>query len=140
MSADKDRSGRTQLHYAAAEANLALVQQLIAQGRDVNEADNENWTPLHFAAQAYSPEVTAVLIQAGAQVDVVDSHGNTPLSRAVFNSRGKGEVIEILRRAGADPFKKNDYGVSPVELARRIGNYDVARFFADLQIEGEAAV
>jgi hypothetical protein len=41
-------------------------------------------------------------------------------------------VIAILREAGADPSIPNGSGVSPVSLARTIGNYDVAVFFEDL--------
>ena len=51
---------------------------------------------------------------------------------AVFNSRGSGELIELLRRHGADPYRENFHGVSPLGLARDIGNYDVAQFFQDL--------
>lgn len=51
---------------------------------------------------------------------------------AVFNCRGNGEIIELLRSHGADPFAQNAHGVSPVELARKIDNHDVRQFFADL--------
>jgi hypothetical protein len=61
-----------------------------------------------------------------------DSLGNTPLWRATFESRGRGEVIRLLRAAGADPWHANRSGVSPVALARAISNYDVAQFYADL--------
>jgi ankyrin repeat protein len=39
-------------------------------------------------------------------------------------------VIEVLLAYGADPDSKNDSGVSPRELAKRIGNYDVLQFFS----------
>lgn len=45
----------------------------------------------------------------------------------------EGEMIALLRRAGADPLRENHHGVSPLSLARDIGNYDVAQFFSDLQ-------
>jgi len=41
-------------------------------------------------------------------------------------------VIRLLRAAGADPASSNSNGVSRLELARKIANFDVARFFADL--------
>jgi ankyrin repeat protein len=79
-----------------------------------------------------------MLIEAGARVDVRDSYGNTPLWRAVMESRGDGSVIAVLRLAGADPYVENNSGVSPVALARRIGNYDVKQFFSDLPGENDA--
>ena len=41
-------------------------------------------------------------------------------------------MITLLRERGADPRLANKSGQTPVGLARLIGNYDVARFFADL--------
>ena len=43
-----------------------------------------------------------------------------------------GSVIQALRAGGADPNRQNKAGVSPVALARRIGNYNVAQFFSDV--------
>jgi uncharacterized protein len=62
----------------------------------------------------------------------VDRHGNTPLFRAVFESNGRGEIVKMLRAAGANPERENIHGVSPAQLARTIANYDVAQYFCDL--------
>jgi ankyrin repeat protein len=88
--------------------------------------------PLHFAAQEISVRVATLLLDQGADVDSEDSSGNTPLSTAVFNSRGEGDMIQLLRAHGADPLKRNHYGQTPVGLARLITNYSVARWFEDL--------
>jgi len=50
----------------------------------------------------------------------------------VFSSRGEGKLIVALRERGADPWLQNHYGVSPLRLARSVGNFDVAQFFKDL--------
>lgn len=76
--------------------------------------------------------VAELLLQRGAQVDPGNVFGNTPLWIAVFNSRGRGEMITLLRRNGADPLRPNDSGQTPVDLARLIANYDVAKFFDDV--------
>lgn len=123
---------RTPLHEAAIDGDAELVRSLLAQGADPNATDDAGWTPLHFAAQDHAVEVVRLLIQAGAALDPRDSHGNTPLCKAVFNSRGRGEVIALLREHGADPCAENNHGVSPLVLARRIANYDVRQFFGDL--------
>lgn len=60
------------------------------------------------------------------------SSAPTPLSTAVFNSRGNGGLIRLLRRHGADPWHPNNTGHTPVGAARLIANYDVAQFFEDL--------
>jgi hypothetical protein len=135
-----DRLGRSPLHYAAGNGDSAKVTDRLQAGDDVNLADKNGWTPLHFAAQATSAPVIRLLLAANATVDAGDSHGNTPLSNAVFNYRGgDGDAIQVLRQAGADPYRANNHGVSPVSLARQIANYDVARFFADLPDDPKGA-
>ncbi len=127
-----DRYGRTDLHIAARDGDVARLKALLAAGADPRAADNEGWTPLHVAAHSYGPSACEALLAAGAQVDAVDAYGNTPLWRATFESCGRGEIIHILRRSGADPRLRNSRGVSPVALARTIANYDVAQYFNDI--------
>ena len=129
-----DREGRTALHYAANDGDLGTVQELIISGAEVGRTDRHGWTPLHFAAQAQAESVAKALLAAGAGVDAADADGNTPLSRAVFSSRGNGSLIKLLRSHGADPQRINRHGQSPAGLARLIANYDVAQYFADLEV------
>ena len=132
MASKLDRAGRSPLHYAARDGDGVLCRTLLITGADPNLADSGGWTPLHFAAQASSAEATAALLAFGADVGARDAFGNTALFRAVFSSRGRGDVIQLLRQAGADPASENVKGISPISLARGIGNQDVAQFFADL--------
>jgi len=127
-----DEFGRSDLHYAARDGDTKLVERLISRGADVNLADKNGWTPLHFAAQAQSAPVAALLLDAGAKVDPPDVHENTPLFKAVFECKGSGDTIKLLRARGANPFSENKHGQTPVGLARLIANYDVKQFFEDL--------
>ena len=105
-----DQAGRSSLHYAALE-NAKEVAKLIKLGADVNRADKQGFTPLHFAAQQNNCEGARLLLEAGATIDAKDAHGATPLFRAVFESRGNGDMIGLLRKWGADPYAKNNHGV-----------------------------
>src|SRR5262245_5185128 len=42
-----DRAGRTPLHYAAVDGDVALVKQLLASGMNPSAPDDDGWTPLH---------------------------------------------------------------------------------------------
>jgi ankyrin repeat protein len=126
-----DEFGRSELHYAAGECDLIRSEKLVRKGLDVNHADKNGWTPLHFAAQAQAPEVATLLLDAGAEVDPKDIHGNTPLFKAVFESKGKGDTIKLLRARGANPLAANKHGQTPIGLARLIANFDVKQYFTD---------
>lgn len=127
-----DPEGRIPLHYAALENDPERVVELLAAGADADSPDRLGFRPLHLAAQEGAVAAARALLEHGAAVDAVNSYGNTPLFTAVFNAKGHGEMIELLRAHGADPMVTNNSGQSPLGLARLIGNYDVAQFFADL--------
>lgn len=127
-----DRAGRAPLHHAALEGNVSEVLRLLTQGVDPDARDAQGFVALHFAAQEFQPEVVKALLEANAQVDAANTFGNTPLWTAVFNSNGRGEIVAMLRAAGADPYHVNNAGRTPLDLARLIGSSDVAQFFADL--------
>lgn len=124
------RQGRTGLHVAATFGNHAIARLLIAAGADVDARDDGRWTPLHFAARAQDVALAEVLVAAGAHVDAQNEHGNTPLFCAVSTSQGEGGMIQFLLGRGADRGIKNLHGVSALEFAERIANYDVKRWFA----------
>ena len=124
----RDQGNRPPLINAAIDNSVAVTKSLLEAGAHVNSQDSLGNSALHYAAQAYFPEIAAILIRNGATVDIQDQNGNTPLWRAIFNSRGRGELVTMLLKAGANKNLQNKHGKSPLELARSIGNYDVAQF------------
>jgi len=111
------------------EQDLSGLRAAIDDGCPVDAANRQGFTALHVAAQEHAIEVMDQLLQAGADVDARNFYGNTPLWVAVFNSRGRGEAIELLLRNGADPDAINHAGRSPRQLGEAIGNRDVTRVF-----------
>jgi ankyrin repeat protein len=127
-----DRDGRLPLHHAALADDLGEVEARLAADDDPNLGDREGCTPLQFAAQEGALDAARRLLDAGAEVDPVNRFGNTPLFVAVFNSRGPGDLIDLLRTRGADPVAANHSGQTPLALARLIADFDVAQHFAEL--------
>ncbi len=73
------------LHFAAGDGDLAAVQTLVAEGRDVNATDSDlALTPLHYAAAGEHIDVVRFLIANGADVNAIDeaTAGDTPLGHA----------------------------------------------------------
>lgn len=123
-----DQQGRTALFYAVKNGEELIIRKLISLGANVNAQDFDFDTPLHFAARSFQVKAGRILIDSGAIVDALDIYGNTPLSRAVYESRGRREMIDLLISSGADRDILNRHGVSPRILAKTISNYNVAAF------------
>lgn len=131
-----DQDGRTPLMHAilAEDADPSIVRLLINQGANVNAFDGgQKWTALHFAARDQEEAIVRILLEEGATVDPVDVFGNTPLWRGVMNFTSNIDMIKELVAHGADPHRKNNHGVSPIDIARKIGLTDIVSLF-----EGEA--
>jgi ankyrin repeat protein len=126
---ERDNDARTPLIHAGIDNKLDAAKLLLASGASVDAQDKLGNSALHYAAQNYHLEMASLLIANHATVDIQDIHGNTPLWRAVFNSRGRGDLIAILLNAGAEKNHRNKTGKTPLALAKTISNYDIGRFF-----------
>lgn len=102
---------------------------MIAAGENVNGINNNGFAALHYAAQNFSIDIAELLLENGADVDVLDAHGNSPLFKAVFNSKGREEMIKLLLKHGANKELPNNHGVSPIQLAKTIANYRIEYLF-----------
>ena len=127
-----DADGRTILFYAIFENSNSMAEILINEGAGANVKDKNRWKPLHYCAQGNLVNIAKLLIDNGADINAKDENGNTIIWRAVFSSRGRGEMITLLKAKGADATIENKSGINALELAKSIGNYDVAQYFTGL--------
>ncbi len=71
---------------------LQQVQQLLAQGADVNARDAGGWTPLMAAIEWHNIATAKLLLEHGADPNVHDKSGGTPLVLAV-----RQNCVEVVR-------------------------------------------
>lgn len=94
--------------------------QLIGDGFDVNQRDNENITLLHWAAINCRKEIVKLFVDHGA---IVDSFGgelnSTPLHWAT--RQGHLSMIVLLMKHGADPSLRDGEGCAAIHLAAQFG-------------------
>lgn len=124
-----DSQKKTLIFYAVLENNIEALKFLIKEGGSVNLKDENGWTPLHYSVSEHLIEVSQYLIDVGADINAKDDYGNTVIWRAVFTSKERGEIIKMLIKNKADSNIKNDSGISALELANTIANYNVEQFF-----------
>ena len=160
MTVDRDRAGRTPLHYAVtddpvgldytkalsdpavAEANLqkanehkiANTTRLLSDGADANAQDDQGFTALHFAAASgTSVEVAQLLLDAGADINARNHNDETPLYLAVANkTAGKLPVVRLVRERGADATIPAHDGFTALKYVERYGRPELRELFADL--------
>ncbi|MCS5717671.1 ankyrin repeat domain-containing protein [Herbiconiux sp. CPCC 205763] len=127
-----DRANRTSLHYESKRNNAEGVRELVNGGADPNAKDSNGWTPLHFAAQEHAVATARELIRLGSDVNARDKFEKPPLSVAVYAAGEADQMVTLLLDSGADPYLENNYGVSPIRLARTIADTDVRQYFDHL--------
>lgn len=93
---------------ACKTGNLELVQQLLADGADLNPPARNS--PVFYAAHGGHVELLRWLLDKGGQVDGTNGKNSTPLMAAA--EQGRLEAVKILLLAGADPVRKNNDGMT----------------------------
>ncbi|BCS18249.1 uncharacterized protein APUU_11077A [Aspergillus puulaauensis] len=103
-----------------------IVRKLLDAGANANHQTKLGKRPLDICVQAGSTAVARALLEYRVPVDSVDNDGNTPLHH-VSSSTERG-LIELLVRAGLDPWELNDKGITPFRRAVEVGNYAVVKY------------
>ncbi|XP_027332080.1 potassium channel AKT1 [Abrus precatorius] len=87
------------LCFAAVRGDDLLLHQLLKQGLDPNESDNNGRTALHIAACKGRENCVLLLLEYGAHPNIRDSDGNVALWEAIAG--GHESVCNVLVENGA---------------------------------------
>ncbi len=80
--------------WAAAQGDLEEIQNLIANGHDVNSQDYDGRSALHIAVSENNLEVVNFLVEHDANIHLKDRWNTTPLSEA--KRQNNNEIIQLL--------------------------------------------
>lgn len=122
-----------QLHVAANNGDLRMIQQLLAAGADVNDTSShhpctplmDNISNMKWTGGEY--EVVEALIEAGADANCSDEMGYTALIRAVQGGRTGPDILQLLIDNHADVDAKNDKGRTALMYASEVGHTEAAQ-------------
>ena len=127
MVGEEKTNWNEKLFWACKHGDIALAEEAIKNGADVNAKDKEGNTALIDAAGSINKnnkEIVELLINSGADVNAKNNAGWTALMSAAFE--GNKEIVETLIKAGADVNAKDSYGDTALILAAtNYGSKDV---------------
>lgn len=111
----KNLAGKTVLHEAAKQGNIAFLQMFIRAKADINASDETGCTPLTEAVLTNKTDAVEMLLNNGASPSQQDMYGKTPFHEAV--AIGDTKIISMIREAGGNPLASDAYGKTPFLLS-----------------------
>ncbi len=95
---------------AVMENNTLLVRELITQGFDINEFDEDGQAALHCAVSFGHVKMIKLLAELGANLNISNEDGKTPLMCAVGIRAFQAWAMRALISVGADLNCKDENG------------------------------
>jgi ankyrin repeat protein len=131
--------GKSILSSAARDGKMAVVQQMLELGADVN-GFHDRCTALHVAVLHGHMEIIQLLLKKGADIQLQissrayrswadGSSGYTPLHCASL--AGSLAIVELLLACGAGAETEDAYGRRPLMIALMKGHEDVVRLLME---------
>eukprot|EP00798_Chlamydomonas_sp_ICE-L_P003807 gene3807-13877_t len=151
-----DPGGLIQLPLACTHGSLAMVEELLASGSDVNCRDRWESTPLHYvcnqsgldengdmplhvAASRDYPPLVEYLLGAGADLEALNAHGDTALL-AACEGGSKATLVQTLLTFGASVHCRSVVdGRTPLHIASSFGEAEVVNvlLLAGAEVDAE---
>jgi hypothetical protein len=124
-------SGELLLQVAIRSSNLAVAEELLKTGANVNQPNEERgttkgYTAVHFAARSGDVDALNLLAKYKADINRTGADGWAPIHAACF--AGKSAAMRRLVELGADVNVANDHGMIPLVFAANHGRVADVRF------------
>ena len=118
-----DNDGNMAAHLACYFDRPSALARLLDAGTSLDARNNRGLTPLIMAAGRGATACMKLLLARGGNALDLDAKqilNNTPLHLAARN--GRHQDVSLLVHAGGDPTITNDFGQTPLQLARSQGH------------------
>ncbi|MEI7835965.1 MAG: ankyrin repeat domain-containing protein [Planctomycetota bacterium] len=115
VNAKDKEMGWTALHWAAADGDVDMIEQLLAARADVDATDAAGKTPLHEACRSGQVSAVQALLTAHANPKLADLMGRTPLHYAVL--AGNRAIVDLLLGKRVDVNAATKDGQTPLQMA-----------------------
>ncbi|ASJ21973.1 ankyrin repeat domain-containing protein [Brachyspira hampsonii] len=132
-----DSSGLTIVMKALLNENNQLsindIKKLIRDNRkniDYKIRDSESKTLLMYAVYNGDTEIIKDIAEYGNQLNEIDNNGRTALHWAVYYN--KYDAVVALIELGAKDFIKDNYSLTPIDIAQYEGYEDIYKYLSNL--------
>ena len=132
-----DESGLTIVMKALLNENKQLklndIKRLVRDNRkniDYRIRDSESKTLLMYAVFLGNTEIIEDIAKYGNLLDEVDNNGRTALHWAVYYNQY--DAVVTLIKLGAKDYIKDNYSLTPIDIARYEGYEDIYEYLSNL--------
>lgn len=123
----------TPLYGALRQGNIAATRLLLTLGADINHRDLGGTTPAMSIAYHDRTSNLRLLLDKGAELNAAGYHdGNTALHIAAIY--GRKSVVSVLLEYGGKADVLNRNGLSPLDIARKVGKKNVVDALTQLSV------
>ncbi|WP_051671918.1 MULTISPECIES: ankyrin repeat domain-containing protein [unclassified Agrobacterium] len=119
LATSRDEYGFQPVHLLDTYPDEEVLDLLLANGADINAANDEGVTILHIVTD---PDAVPLLIGRGANIEARDKRGWTPLIMQANNQQNGPDVVAALLAHGADPNAEGHNGETALSFARETGD------------------
>ncbi len=138
--ANIDAQNRVRLNpllWACINGDLELARRMVEAGADLDRRTRFDGVGIHPAAEKGYVELTRYLATLpDMNVNHTNLCGWTPLLEAIILGDGgpeQQEIVRILLEAGADRNMVDQWGVSPLQHAKKLGFSEIAQLLEDAE-------
>jgi len=110
-----------------------MVARCVYAGLDPNLQDGINRRALPIAIDNNNTDIIEILLEGKANPNLVGKDGESAIYKAV--SWKNEEYVRLLMEAGADIYKKEPNGISPIEEAKRKGFVQLLNLMENFKAE-----